>query len=417
MFTFHKIFKIIMPVVAGALLVGACREEPKDLPGATTEGTETPAPDPKPDPQPEPDPVPADTLPGVEASVIAARITHGINIGNTLEAPPGETAWGNPMITREYVKGLKRLGFDAVRLPCAWDSHVSNAANNTIDPAWLARVDEVVGWILAEDMCCVLNIHWDGGWLEETCSDGYSAAVDRKLADYWKQIATKLEHHNERLLFAAMNEPGMQRGLSATAVDAIGRYQATFILAVRRTGGFNRGRCLVLQVPKAEIDAVAEWRYSVPADPGVKNRRMVEVHMYDPSDFTILSNDGDWWAGSKVRYYWGEKFHIPGSERNCTWGEEAHIDAQFKKIRNLFLPKGIPVIIGEYACQILSPTAAGIDYDRWRQSRAYWTEYVTRSALANKLLPFYWETGGDINRADGSAKNPEVISAIMSATK
>lgn len=32
---------------------------------------------------------------------------RGINIGNTLDAPEGETAWGNPMIEEYYFDDYK----------------------------------------------------------------------------------------------------------------------------------------------------------------------------------------------------------------------------------------------------------------------------------------------------------------------
>ena len=47
------------------------------------------------------------------------------------------------------------------------------------------------------------------------------------------------------------------------------------------------------------------------------------------------------------------------------------------------------------------------------KSRAYWNEVVTREAKAHGCLPFYWETGGDINRTTGAAKEDYAIEGIM----
>jgi aryl-phospho-beta-D-glucosidase BglC (GH1 family) len=64
------------------------------------------------------------TIPNIgmesDALVLAAKIYAGWNIGNTLEAIGGETAWGNPRVTENYIKKIKELGFDAIRIPCAW---------------------------------------------------------------------------------------------------------------------------------------------------------------------------------------------------------------------------------------------------------------------------------------------------------
>lgn len=341
---------------------------------------------------------------------LAAKMYAGVNIGNTMEPPSGEGTWGAAKVTSEYVKGLKALGFNAVRIPCAWDSHISDASTNTIDPAWLDRVNEVVGYIVAEDMYAIVNIHWDGGWLENTCKEGYDESVNKKQHDFWTQIATKLNHFDEHLLFAGMNEPNHADDKSTEAIMA---YQQTFVDAVRATGGNNAVRCLIHQAPATNIDISVAGKYALPKDP-VKDRALVEVHMYDPSDYTIMGKDGEWGANSKVKFYWGAQFHKAGSDRNCGWGEESHIDSQFKKMRDSFVSKGIPVIVGEYSSSLRSTTDfPELDVDLWKQSRAYWNEYVTRSAKNNGCVPFYWETGGDINRNNGSAKNAYAIDAIM----
>lgn len=344
-------------------------------------------------------------LSGLTAAQIAVRITAGVNIGNTLEATGGETAWGNPAINRQYIQGLKALGFNAVRIPCAWDSHVSDASTNTIDADWLARVDEVVGMVVDEDMYAIVNIHWDGGWLENHTPDAYSDAINAKQRDYWTQIANKLNHYDDHLLFAGMNEPNDNGGDGVANILA---YAQTFINAVRATGGNNGSRTLVVQGPSTNIDqsVVASFCDHLPTDV-VADRLMVEVHYYDPYQFTIMPSDESW---GKVFYYWGAANHVDGSDRNSTWGEEDYVAAQFKKLSDKFSSHGIPVVLGEYGTSIRS----GIDnLDKHKDSRAYWNEVVTREARNNGCLPFYWETGGDISRSNGQAINQYAIDGIM----
>lgn len=50
---------------------------------------------------------------GSTAVQLVSRIRLGLNIGNTLEAIGGETAWGNPMITEALIKAAKANGFNA----------------------------------------------------------------------------------------------------------------------------------------------------------------------------------------------------------------------------------------------------------------------------------------------------------------
>ena len=100
------------------------------------------------------------------AMQLSEKIHLGISIGNTLEAP-NEGEWQPEKITESYIKFLKQLGFNTIRLPCSWDwNHISDRKKATIDPVWLARVKEIVGWCVANDMYVMVNIHWDNGWLE-----------------------------------------------------------------------------------------------------------------------------------------------------------------------------------------------------------------------------------------------------------
>lgn len=87
-----------------------------------------------------PEPGPDATIKDISAIDLVKLMTTGINIGNTMEVPSGETGWGNPKVNQDYIKGLKALGFNAVRVPCAWDSHVTDKnktpSTPTGSPAW-----------------------------------------------------------------------------------------------------------------------------------------------------------------------------------------------------------------------------------------------------------------------------------------
>ena len=57
------------------------------------------------------------------ASLIA-DMKIGWNLGNTLDAPNGETTWHNPVTTKEMIDKIKELGFNTVRVPVSWHNHV-----------------------------------------------------------------------------------------------------------------------------------------------------------------------------------------------------------------------------------------------------------------------------------------------------
>ena len=338
----------------------------------------------------------------------AANISMAINIGNTLEAIGGETAWGAARINADYIRSIRESGFDAVRLPVAWYNH-SDKNTLKIDEDWMNRVDEVVQLCIANGLYVFMNIHWDEGWMELNI-DSYSSDVDRIQRELWTQIADRFKDYDKHLVFCGANEAGQDTQASA---DALKAYMQTFIDVVRASGSNNADRVLVVQAPGTNIDnAVKYCAGNMPVDK-VADRMMLEVHCYDPSDFTILQNDGEWGAGSKIRYFWGKDFHT-GTDRDCTWGEENHIDTQMQKLKANFVDKGIPVIIGEFGCGRRRSFVATIDEARHRASRCYYHSYIVKSAKTNGAVPFLWDTPNEMfNRQTGAVIDPDNLAAIQ----
>ena len=339
---------------------------------------------------------------GSTAVQLAAKIKLGWNIGNTMEAPGGETGWGNPPITEDYIKFVKQCGFNAIRIPCAWNFHVDNAAAH-IDPNWLNRVKEVVQYCVSNDLYVLLNIHWDGGWLENNCTTAKKDSVNAKQKAFWEQIATEMRDFDEHLMFASANEPNAD---DATQMGVLMSYHQTFVNAVRSTGGRNTYRVLVIQGSSEYINVSA-----FPADP-TPDRIMYEEHNYTPYQFTALSEDASW---GKMFYYWGAGHHSTiEPDRNATWGEENEQNSYFRGIKEKFVDKGIPVIMGEYGAY---RRTAPKDLTTHNDAVDYWITYVTKQAIAFGLKPFFWDTGGALDRRNNQVLDQRTIDAIIAGTK
>ena len=88
----------------------------------------------------------AQGTPGVMRDITAKQFVYdmavGWNLGNTMDASPGETGWGNPVTTQEMIDLLKTTGFKTVRIPVTWSSHIGPAPDYKIDKAWLDRVED-----------------------------------------------------------------------------------------------------------------------------------------------------------------------------------------------------------------------------------------------------------------------------------
>ncbi|MDY0990221.1 cellulase family glycosylhydrolase [Flavobacterium sp. CFBP9031] len=354
---------------------------------------------------------------GSSAVELAAKIKLGWNIGNTLEATGGETAWGNPKVTKALIDAVKANGFNAIRIPCSWNQNLENAATAKIKADWLNRVKEVVQYCIDNDMYVVVNIHWDGGWLENNITEAKKVENNAKQKAFWEQIATHLRGFDEHLLFASANEPAVE---DATQMAVLNSYHQTFIDAVRSTGGKNATRVLVVQGPTTDIEKTNKLMTTLPTDK-VTGRMMVEVHYYAPWNFAGLTKDETW---GKMFYYWGAGFHsTTDTERNATWGEEADLEKNFKLMKTQFVDKGIPVLLGEFGA-IRRTTLTGDALTLHLNSRAYYLKTVVKTAKTNGLLPFYWDEGstgnngfGIMNRTNNTVFDTQALNALIEGLK
>lgn len=368
---------------------------------------------------------------------IAALMYPGWNLGNTMEAGNSannwknagigsETLWQSAKTTQQLIDLVKASGFKSVRIPCSWVmGHITDAEACTIDADWLARVHEVVDYCIKNDLYVIINQHWDGGWIEH---DGLTAATDvdatkAKLTKIWTQIANSFKNYDERLIFAGMNEPGVGAGdanaLLGTAdlANRIAEYEQTFIEAVRATGGNNAKRVLVVQGPNTNIDNTVAHNYMAKLHDSATDRLMIEVHFYDPYQFTDMSEDKDW---GKYYLYWG-KNNTNGSEADRTADakyNEDYVEAQMKKMKTNFFDKGYPVLIGEFGAN--QRLAIGKDAVHDASVKDYYKAVVT-SAINNGCVPMAWDTNGNypsmtiFNRAGASVSNANMLESIKAA--
>jgi len=339
------------------------------------------------------------------AMQLAAKIKVGINIGNTLEATGGETGWGNPMITNDLIKAIKQNGFNAIRLPCDWNQY-ADQTTLIIKSSWLARVKQVVQYCVDNDMYVIVNIHWDGGWLENNCTVDKQVANNAKQKAFWEQIAITMRDFDEHVLFASANEPNVS---DATQMSVLMSYHQTFINAVRSTGGKNAYRVLVVQGPATDIAKTNSLMTGMPTD-NIANKLMAEVHYYTPWNFCGMTADASW---GNMFYYWGANNHsTTDTAHNPTWGEESDLNALFLSMKTKFVDKGIPVIIGEFGA-VTRSNLTGDALKLHLASRAYFFKYVNKQAIADGFLPFFWDTGGLINRNTYTVSDQQALDGLI----
>ena len=344
---------------------------------------------------------------GSTAAQLIAKLKLGVNIGNTLELNNIE-----PYPTASYISFLKQTGFNAVRIPCGWFLHGGNNPTAKIPQSWMDSVKQVLKWCVNNDMYVFVNIHWDGGWLENNVSVAKSDSVNARQKAYWEQIATAFRDFDEHVLFASANEPGCTDDATAKVLVS---YHQTFINAVRSTGGKNAYRTLIIQGPD---EFIRPGRY-FPYDP-TPDRLAFEFHNYTPSNFAILNadpNEGGW---GYIFFYWGAGNHSTIEPiRNSTFGEEADQLAFYKGIKENFIDKGIPCVMGEYSTNRRSGTGTIVpkEMDKHNNSVDAWYTYLTKQCLAIGAKPFMWETGGVFDRMNNVVLDQRTVNAVIAGSK
>ncbi len=353
------------------------------------------------------------------ATELFAKMILGVNFGNTMEL-----TGIMPDPTEANVKFLKQLGFNMVRLPCSFNYRggAKDSPTSKISDDYLDKVKQIVQWCVENDMYVMVNIHWDGGWLESKKIDDVDTnnynpnssrkeIVNAKQKALWEQIATKLRDFDEHLFFASSNEPNAE---TADEMKVLLSYHKSFITAVRSTGGRNTYRTLVLQ---GHEDYISPADFAALNDP-TPNRLAYEWHNYTPSSMTILGSDradGGW---DNVRFYWGAGNHVAGLEkgidRNCSYGEEDELIAHYNAIKTKWVDKGIPCLMGEFSSNRWTATSKfqPEDLDKHNKSVDDWYTFQVKHSKATGSVPCLWETGGLYNRATNVIKDQRAYDAI-----
>lgn len=212
------------------------------------------------------------------AEAISLPVGKCINMGNMLE-PEHEGSWGGAPIERADFERIAKAGFDTVRIPVRWHNKSIDRAPYTIDPQWMARVEQVVGWALANDLNVILNSHHFDPIHEDPLD------VAEWHGGVWKQIADRFaDSPVDRLWFELENEPHDKfdhSNLIATLTPALEAVRAS-----------NPTRPVIIGGEKwSGIDSLATL--PLPDDDHI----YPTFHYYDPFPFT---HQGAQWVAPDI---------------------------------------------------------------------------------------------------------------------
>jgi endoglucanase len=351
------------------------------------------------------------------AKTAVAAMKIGWNLGNSLDSADAtrsddrvETAWGNPIVTPELIDAVASSGFGVVRIPVTWIGRFGPAPDYAISPAFIARVEQVVGYVLDRGLYAIINLQHDGGegvtgqWLSLVNDSGevdaaHTAAVLDQFEKMWAQIADHFKDYGDHLLFESMNEikVGYDKPLQSY-YDQVNALNQAFVDTVRASPGNNRQRCLVVPGYNTNIDYTVAG-FIAPTDP-IAGKLILSAHFYDPWTF----------AGSGATHAWGA-----GNPGIDNWGQEDWVQTEVAKLKTTYIDKGLPVIWGEYGA--VHQTGAD-NYVR------YYLEYVTKAVHDAGITPILWDNGstgsgeeafGLVSRSNNQVLYPDHLAAIQRA--
>lgn len=312
-------------------------------------------------------------------------IGAGINIGNSLDSTGKlkwnadvddleyETFWGNELLTPELFEFIRDSGFGNVRIPVSWDEHIENGI---ISKKWMKRVHEVVDMAYDCGLYVILNLHHET-WLSLELDK--EIEITDKFCKIWEQIAEEFRDYDSKLIFEAMNEPRLQDSdIEWTKGETeyrqmINRLNRVFYDTVRRAEGYNTSRYLMIGSYCNSVEKEAIEELEIPGD-----KIIVSVHGYKPYNFCFKDYDALKWND--------KKYGTDNSDKKIT--------EFMKNLNEVFIKKGIPVVITEFAAfkerrlsqqrewlayYISEADKYGISYIWWDDGRNY--KFIDRKKL------------------------------------
>ncbi|MCI7766368.1 MAG: glycoside hydrolase family 5 protein [Oscillospiraceae bacterium] len=351
------------------------------------------------------------------AAEVADGMGIGINLGNTMEAYEAsgcerisyewipvvgsntpkdyETCWGAEETTQEVIDGIKKAGFNTVRIPVFWGNMMKNDGKWDIDPDYIARVREIVDYCVKDDLYVVINIHHFDEFIIRRhtipeCEEIFTH-LWAQIADYFKDYPYNVvfEGYNEYLGGNQFNENGKLEEVSKPiAYIMTNKLNQAFVNAVRGTGGNNGDRVLIVSGYWTNIDNTASESFKMPEDTAL-DRLMVSVHYVDNSMYWMnLIGGSDW---------------------------KAYIDDQCGKLQRAFSAKNIPVFLGETTSIYPDSNFAGNADTR---SSSECLEYVLNKLTDCGFVPVLWDTNDNFySRTEYKIKNDSDAKVIKRAAK
>jgi endoglucanase len=320
----------------------------------------------------------------------AANYLRGVNLGNFLEVPPGQT-WSLPHTEADFWQ-IKAEGFDHVRIPIGWHHYAGPAPAFKITNEFFVKVDTVVSNALKQGLFVIINLHH----FDEFTTN--PTAHTNKFLAIWQQIAVHYSRAHPGIAFELLNEPK-----DAATTEALNPIYAKAIQLIRASNPF---RTIFLGPGKWNSAEELGKLWLSPEEDNV----IVTVHCYEPFYFTHQSAS---WAGPEVKglqgivypgpppqplqpaeplkpglQEWIQNYNTKPADRNPV--SSRIIRTRLKQAKDWSDFYGRPVHVGEFGCYIAADPASRSRY--YADFRKILDEYKLGWAMWDWKAGFkYWD--------------------------
>uniref|UniRef100_A0AAU2VED7 Cellulase family glycosylhydrolase n=1 Tax=Streptomyces sp. NBC_00003 TaxID=2903608 RepID=A0AAU2VED7_9ACTN len=313
-----------------------------------------------------------------------AQMQPSWNLGNTLDAIPDETSWGNPLTTKALIDHIRDQGFRSVRIPVSWYPHQSETAPYTIDATYMKRVKQVVDWALADGLYVDLNVHHDSWkWVADI-----STNHDKVMARFnstWQQISTTFKNEPRTLLLESINEPVFNNATDAQKTQYLNELNTSFHSIVRKSGGKNKDRLLMLPTQAGSGTEPLMDDLSKTIDSLHDRNLVATVHYYS---------------------FWPFSVNVAGYTTYTADTRRDMLDS-FARMRDTFISKGTPVYLGEYGL-LTRPTDGAVEHGEMMK---YYEELGYQARISG-VTTALWDDFAFLDRAKLKWRDPELMDLI-----
>lgn len=220
-------------------------------------------------------------------------------------------------------------GVNVVRLTCPFvddDGSLNEFRVGSVKA--LAESVAQTGQSTDGDAVAIVSMAVDG-WLADKVAKGDTTTLFDTYARTWNRIATELILQNDHVLFEAYDHLSVGE-LGADALPVMRRLNEIFVQTVRRNGGNNYKRCLVIP-----IDGESGATVEMPSNDVVTDRLMASFRFFRPTDYADYN---------ATKTLWGEPFKS-GVDWS-SYGEEA-VRRHFSDLLSR-IPNGLPTLMAAF---------------------------------------------------------------------